>query len=102
MFTNCVLLLRRNIFKVTRPPLLVTRLLDHWEVGGFPHLEILWLLTLIYVKVRKWTCEALGRLYPQSTQRAGPVRFLIFCSISIFLVASLVAGKGLQYSAGTP
>jgi hypothetical protein len=29
---------------------------------------------------------------PQSTQSAGPVRFLIFCSISIFLLASLVAG----------
>jgi hypothetical protein len=27
-----------------------------------------------------------------STQSDGPVRFLIFCSISIFLLASLVAG----------
>jgi hypothetical protein len=31
--------------------------------------------------------------YPQSTQSAGPVRFLIFCSISILLLASLVAGR---------
>ncbi len=31
---------------------------------------------------------------PQTTQSAGPVRFLIFCSISIFLLASPVAGKG--------
>jgi hypothetical protein len=31
-------------------------------------------------------------LPPQSTQSAGPVRFLIFCSISISLLASLVAG----------
>ncbi len=29
----------------------------------------------------------------QSTQSAGPVRFLIFCSISIILLASLVAGR---------
>jgi hypothetical protein len=28
---------------------------------------------------------------PQSTQSAGPVRYLMFCSISIFLLASLVA-----------
>jgi hypothetical protein len=39
---------------------------------------------------------------PQSTQSAGPVRFLIFCSISIFLLASLVAGRGPQCSAGPP
>jgi hypothetical protein len=30
---------------------------------------------------------------PQSTQSAGPVRFLIFCSMSIFLLASIVAGR---------
>ncbi len=30
---------------------------------------------------------------PQSTQSAGPVRFLTFCSISIILLASLVAGN---------
>jgi hypothetical protein len=41
-------------------------------------------------------------LYPQSTQSDGPFRFLIFCSISIFLPASLVAGKGPQCSAGPP
>jgi hypothetical protein len=45
------------------------------------------------------------RLYPlyctpQSTQSAGPVRFLIFCSISIPLLASLVAGRRPQCSAG--
>ncbi len=32
----------------------------------------------------------------QSTQSAGPVRFLIFCSVSIFLLASLVAGRRPQ------
>ncbi len=32
----------------------------------------------------------------QSIQSAGPVRFLIFCSISIFVRASLVAGRGPQ------
>jgi hypothetical protein len=36
----------------------------------------------------------------QSTQSAGPVHFLIFCSISIFLLASLVAGREPQYTAG--
>jgi hypothetical protein len=30
---------------------------------------------------------------PQSTQSDGPVRFLIFCSISVSLLASLVAGR---------
>jgi hypothetical protein len=39
---------------------------------------------------------------PQSTQSDDPVRFLIFCSISIFLLPSLVAGKGPQCSAGPP
>ncbi len=36
----------------------------------------------------------------QSTQSAGPVRFLKFCSISIILLASLVAGRKTQCSAG--
>jgi hypothetical protein len=34
-----------------------------------------------------------SKLGPQSTQSAGPVRFLIFCLTSIFLLASLVAGR---------
>jgi hypothetical protein len=37
---------------------------------------------------------------PQSNQSAGPVRFLIFCLISIFLLASLVAGRRHQCNAG--
>jgi hypothetical protein len=37
-----------------------------------------------------------GWLRPQSNQSAGPVRFLIFCSTSIFLLASLVAGRRPQ------
>ncbi len=37
---------------------------------------------------------------PQSNQSAGPVRFLIFCSISIFLLASLVAGRRPQCNSG--
>jgi hypothetical protein len=32
----------------------------------------------------------------KSTQSAGPVRLFIFCSISIFLLASLVAGRRPQ------
>ncbi len=31
--------------------------------------------------------------HPQSNQSAGPVSFLIFCTTSIFLLASLVAGR---------
>ncbi len=38
----------------------------------------------------------LGEVGPQSNQSAGAVRFLIFCSISIFLLASLVAGRRTQ------
>ncbi len=41
-----------------------------------------------------------GLLFAQSNQSAGPVRFLIFCSISIFLLASLVAGRRHQCNAG--
>jgi hypothetical protein len=37
---------------------------------------------------------------PQSTQSGAPVRFGIFCSISIILLASLVAGRRSQYTAG--
>jgi hypothetical protein len=36
----------------------------------------------------------------QNTLSAGPVCFLIFSSISIFLLASLVAGRRPQYIAG--
>jgi hypothetical protein len=35
-------------------------------------------------------------LKPQRTQSGGPVRVLIFCSISIFLLASLEAGRRSQ------
>jgi hypothetical protein len=37
----------------------------------------------------------------QSAQSTGPVCFLIFCSISMFLLASLLAGRRPQCSAGT-
>ncbi len=43
-----------------------------------------------------------GRVHPQSRQSAGPVRFFIFCSISIFLLAGLVAGRRPQCTAGAP
>jgi hypothetical protein len=56
---------------------------------------------LIIYYIRVDTAIYAGRqCWPQSTQSAGPVRFLIFCSISIFLLSSLVAGKGPQCSAG--
>jgi hypothetical protein len=44
--------------------------------------------------------RTVGWRYPQSTQSAGPVRFLIFCSISISLLASLVAGRRSQCNVG--
>jgi hypothetical protein len=37
---------------------------------------------------------------PQSNQSAGPVRFFIFCSISIFLLTSLVASRRPHCNAG--
>ncbi len=36
--------------------------------------------------------------HPQSNQSAGPVRFLIFCSVSISLLTSLVADMLVQIS----
>jgi hypothetical protein len=36
----------------------------------------------------------------QSYQSAGPVRFLIFCSISIILLANPMAGRKPQWTAG--
>jgi hypothetical protein len=39
-------------------------------------------------------------LHPQSTQSAGPVLFLIFFTISIFLLASLVTGRRRQCNPG--
>ncbi len=48
----------------------------------------------VYVTFFKSASRTVSYLYhPQSTQSAGPVRFLIFCSISISLLASLVAGR---------
>ncbi len=40
------------------------------------------------------------RQHPQSNQSAGPIRFLIFVSISILLLASLVTGRRPQCTAG--
>jgi hypothetical protein len=40
------------------------------------------------------------RVKPQSNQSTGPVRFLIFCTISISLLASLVAGRRAQCKSG--
>jgi hypothetical protein len=45
-------------------------------------------------------CSVDVKFHPQSNQSAGPVRFLIFCSISISLLTSLVAGRRPQCNAG--
>jgi hypothetical protein len=47
-------------------------------------------------------CNNFNLVYSQSTQSDGPVCFLIFCSIGISLLASLVAGRRPQCSAGPP
>ncbi len=39
-------------------------------------------------------------VHSQSSQNAGPVRFFIFFSLTIILLASLVAGRRLPYTAG--
>jgi hypothetical protein len=51
-----------------------------------------------YIVLAKWGSVS----QPQSTQSAGPVRFLLCCSISIFLLDRLVAGRRFQCSAGHP
>jgi hypothetical protein len=48
-----------------------------------------------------WSVKLVQQLtQPQSTQSDGPVCFLIFCSLSISLLTSLVAGWRPQCSAG--
>jgi hypothetical protein len=42
----------------------------------------------------------LGHLSTYLASGARPVRFLIFYSVSIFLLASIVTGRRLQYTAG--
>jgi hypothetical protein len=61
---------------------------DFTDVGG----GLLCVQSLVYT--------GYSGVCPQSNQSAGPVRFLIFCSISISLLASLVAGRRPQCSAG--
>jgi hypothetical protein len=40
------------------------------------------------------------KMESQTTQSAGPVHFLIFCSISIFLLANLVVDRRPQRNSG--
>ncbi len=53
----------------------------------------------VHILYRVYMCVRYG---PPSTQSAGPVCFLIFCSISIILLASLVAGRKPHCNAGAP
>ncbi len=63
----------------------------------FPQEPIFWSLPLSTTDMSPFLLRCLqfyfSGLKSQSTQSAGPVRFMIFCSISIFLLASLVTGK---------
>ncbi len=78
-----------------------------------------WLLAADQVHTTPWNGPALGKVgcvgegprcteagmgeddhCTVSTQSAGPVCFLIFCPISIYLLASLVAGRRPQCNAG--
>jgi hypothetical protein len=56
--------------------------------------------SLLLYGVYPASTPAAPQLDPQRTQSAGPVRFLIFCSITIFLLASLMTGRRPQYNAG--
>jgi hypothetical protein len=80
-------------------------------ISGLLSMQIAWLSwmpsmvhTSAWLYVRILYTKALMKLLhgsvPQSNQSAGPVRFLIFCSISIILLASLVAGSRPQNTAG--
>jgi hypothetical protein len=67
----------------------------------------LWMTTIahlsfsyIHIRLQERQLEEGVLSRPQSTQSDDPVRFLIFCSISISLLASLVAGRRPQCSAG--
>jgi hypothetical protein len=54
-----------------------------------------------HIEAHTWTrTRTRAWVGTQSTQSAGPVRFLIFSSISISLLASPVAGRKPQCSAG--
>ncbi len=64
----------------------------------FRHLRR-YLEALLHFFLRGQNTAATLYTIPQSTQSAGPVRFLIFCSISISLLASLVAGRRPQWTA---
>ncbi len=67
--------------------------------------------TVSFIPIPDCRCVQHSTVYPvfttsyihnplQSNQSAGPVSFLIFCSISIFLLASLVAGTKPQRTTG--
>jgi hypothetical protein len=60
-------------------------------------------MSILSAAVAEWQVDGLRQQHcsrPQSNQSAGPVRFVIFCSISIILLASPVAGRKPQWTAG--
>jgi hypothetical protein len=61
------------------------------SVKNLSSLSLYWSASLFSIVIHR-------PLLLQSTQSDGPVRFLIFCSISIILLASLVAGRRSQYT----
>ncbi len=54
----------------------------------------------MYVQYVYTVWSSITGISTQSKQSAGPVSFLIFCTIIIFLLASLVAGRKPQGTAG--
>jgi hypothetical protein len=75
------------IFHSVDPLLLYVELFQFEVAGVNTHFR------LTRVTEDSYKLSPLPTLKPQSTQSAGPVRSLIFCSISIFLRASPVAGR---------
>ncbi len=68
----------------------------NWEAAPLSRIHRRMMTRPILPRIPYHTCresDCTVQQWPQSTQSAGPVRFLIFGSISIFLLASLVAGR---------
>jgi hypothetical protein len=68
-----------------------------WDASfRYLHMDDAYVQYVYAVRVYSITVES----GPQSTQSDGPVRFFIFCSISIILLASPVTGRKPQLTAG--
>ncbi len=69
-----------------------------WKSTNFS-LKLIWIHTGSWQR-RMYKCLVSVESTEYTAQSAGPVRFLIFCSINIILLGSLVAGSKPQCTAG--